>query len=57
MYFHGGQWSAEPHRSVVNISTPTPDAVQRAETLRTDLQRAVPRSGFGTTGSNRSIYS
>ncbi len=36
MYFYGGQWATEPHRSIVNISTPTEDAARQAEKLRTD---------------------
>lgn len=46
MYFYGGQWGPAPHRSIVNISAPTPEAARRAESVRTDN---IPRSGFGTT--------
>lgn len=46
MYFFGGQWGAEPHRSIVNISAPTPDAARTAQALRSDN---IPRSGFGST--------
>ncbi len=41
LYFYGGQWGPEPHRSVVNISAPTPeaalvlDAIRRNEAQRT----------------------
>lgn len=57
MYFHGGAWSAEPHRSIVNISAPTPEAAQRAESLRTDVRRNVPRAGFGSTSDSHFIGS
>jgi hypothetical protein len=52
-YFAGGQWRPEPHRSIVNISAPTPEAAQRAEAMRTDLRRG----GFGSTGSSHFIGS
>lgn len=52
-YFYGGQWAPAPHRSVVNISSPTPEAAQRAESLRTDVRR----SGFGSTGGSHFIRS
>jgi hypothetical protein len=60
MYFYGGRWGTEPHRSVVNISTPTIEAAQLAEKLRSDLGSTyvpVPRSGFGSTGGTHSIRS
>jgi hypothetical protein len=56
MYFHGGQWSPTPHRSIVNISPPTPEAAQRAESLRTDLQH-VRRGGFGSTSGSHYLHS
>jgi hypothetical protein len=58
MYFYGGQWSATPHRSVINISNPTPEAASAAQSLRTDLQSStyVPRSGFGSTSHGHGIY-
>ena len=41
LYFYGGQWGAEPHRSIVNISSPTPEAALVLETIRrNDEQRA-----------------
>jgi hypothetical protein len=53
MYFYGGQWGAEPHRSIVNISAPTEAAARAAQLARTDLPRTstapVVRSGFGST--------
>lgn len=53
MYYYGGQWGPAPHRSIVNISTPTADAARAAQLARTDLPPpapvAVPRSGFGST--------
>jgi hypothetical protein len=58
MYFYGGQWGPAPHRSIVNISAPTPEAARAAESMRTDLQRPyVPRSGFGSTSGSHSIHS
>jgi hypothetical protein len=41
-YYHGGQWSPQPHESVVNISSPTPEAVQQVA-----AQNNVRRGGFG----------
>lgn len=59
MFYYGGQWGPAPHRSVVNISAPTPQAAQAAQLARTDQARAsttpVPRSGFGST--SRSHFS
>jgi hypothetical protein len=52
-YFYGGQWGAAPHRSVVNISSPTSAAAQRAESLRTDIRRG----GFGATSGSHFIRS
>ena len=52
-YFYGGQWGPAPHRSIVNISAPTPEAAKAAESVRTDLQSGyVPRSGFGRTSNS-----
>ena len=53
MYFYGGQWGPEPHRSIVNISAPTPEAALVLEKIqRDDAQRArdaaiVNRTGYG----------
>jgi hypothetical protein len=48
LYFYGGQWGAQPFTSITNISSPTPEAVQVAETARTDINRpGVSRGGFG----------
>jgi hypothetical protein len=54
MYFYGGQWGAAPHRSIVNISVPTPEAVRAAAAVRTDQPL---RSGFGSTSGSHSIRS
>jgi len=43
LYFYGGKWGPQPFESITNISSPTPDAVQLAENVRTD----VTRGGFG----------
>ena len=58
MYFQGGTWAPAPHRSVINISTPTPEAAQRAQSRRTDLGSSyVSRGGFGHTSGHRYIHS
>ena len=44
-FYYGGQWGALPYLSITNISSPTPDAVQVADLLRTDISRG----GFGTS--------
>ena len=54
LYFYGGQWGPAPYRSIVNISTPTPEAVQAVASQRTDNVR---RSGFGGTSGSHSIRS
>ena len=40
LYYHGGAWTAEPNRSVVNLSEPTPEALR-------GLESHVTRGGFG----------
>lgn len=55
LYYHGGQWRAAPHRSIVNISTPTAEAVRAAETARGPLP--VTRSGFGRTSRSHGVWS
>jgi hypothetical protein len=59
MYFYGGEWGAAPHRSVVNISSPTPEAARAAEAVRTDLavRTGVQRGGFGSSSQGHSIRS
>ena len=47
LYFFGGQWNAQPFESITNISSPTPETVQLAQSSRTDISRG----GFGRTGS------
>jgi hypothetical protein len=60
-YFHGGQWTDRPHRSIVNISEPTPEAALAAERVRivpvSHSSGYIPRSGFGSTSRRRSIFS
>jgi hypothetical protein len=60
-YFHGGQWTDQPHRSVVNISEPTQEAALAAERMRivptSHTSGYIPRAGFGSTSRNRSIFS
>jgi hypothetical protein len=53
MYYHGGQWSPTPYESIVNLSSPTPEAVRVAESARTDVQRG----GFGSSSRSSSISS
>lgn len=52
-YYFGGTWSATPHQSITNISGPTAEAAQRAQSARTDIQR----SGFGRTSGSHHIWS
>lgn len=57
-YFYGGQWGAEPHRSIVNISAPTADAARTAQSMRSDAPApVVRRSGFGGTSGSRFVPS
>jgi len=42
-YFFGGSWSPTPCESIINVSSPTPEAVQHAQSVRTD----IVRGGFG----------
>ena len=46
VYFYGGMWGPQPFASYVNISSPTPQAVESAQITRTD----IVRGGFGYTG-------
>jgi hypothetical protein len=58
MYFYGGQWGPQPHRSIVNISAPTPEAARAAEGLRTDLRTPwVQRAGFGRSSNSQFLHS
>ena len=43
LYFYGGQWGKQPFESITNISAPTAEAVQLAQSTRTDISRG----GFG----------
>lgn len=56
LYFYGGQWGPAPHRSIVNISTPTAEAARLAQAARTDLPPPAPvhRSGFGSSSRSHS---
>jgi hypothetical protein len=53
MYFYGGQWGPTPHRSILNISAPTPEAANAAQNARVD----IARSGFGSTSRSHYIQS
>ena len=50
-YFHGGQWSDQPHQSFTNISTPLPEAISAALAAqpKPPPQSSTTRSGFGST--------
>lgn len=52
-YFYGGQWGAEPYRSVINVSEPTGSAAAAAEAARSD----IVRGGFGSTSGGYHIWS
>lgn len=52
MYYFGGFWASLPHRSPVNISSPTESAAVEAEASRTD----IVRGGFGRTGGGFSTW-
>ena len=52
-YFQGGQWAAAPHQSITNLSGPTAEAAQQAQSQRTD----VKRSGFGATSRRHYLHS
>jgi hypothetical protein len=52
-YFHGGQWAPAPHESIINISSPTPDAVRQVAGQRTDIRRG----GFGSSSRSSWISS
>jgi len=52
-YYFGGQWGGAPYESVVNISSPTPQALNQLAAQRTDVRRG----GFGSTGRHYSIRS
>lgn len=45
-YYYGGHWEKEPMQNFTNISSPTRQAAEFAETSRTDISRG----GFGGTG-------
>lgn len=41
-YYYGGEWHAAPHRSIVNISSPSADEANRAERARSDRPAHIP---------------
>jgi hypothetical protein len=51
-YYFGGRWGTTPFESITNISSPTPQAADRAEAMRTD----VKRGGFGSTYSGGGFF-
>ena len=52
LYFFGGQWAADPHQSITNVSSPPPQTAQTVQAARTD----IPRGGFGCTGGHGGFY-
>lgn len=56
-YFHGGNWSPQPHASITNLSSPTPDAVLAAQPAQPARPVPVPihRGGFGGTSRHNSF--
>ena len=57
-YFFGGQWATAPHLSITNISSPTPEMAQLAESQRTDIARStVSRGGFGSSSRHYHTWS
>lgn len=58
LYFYGGQWGAQPHRSIVNISNPTPEAALVLETIqRNDEQRAREAALAAATARRNAVPS
>jgi len=53
LYYFGGQRAAVPFRSVINLSSPTPEAAARAQSAAVIVQR----NGFGRTSSSFHIWS
>ncbi len=54
-YFHGGQWTEQPHQSFTNISTPLPEAAAVAVAAQppspppsNSTTTTTTRSGFGS---------
>lgn len=54
-FFYGGQWGAEPYRSVINISAPTPAVALAAESVL--AATTVQRGGFGSTSGGFHVWS
>jgi len=52
LYFWGGGWRPDPHQSITNASSPSPQTAQTAQAVRTD----IPRGGFGCTGGYGGYY-
>jgi hypothetical protein len=51
-FFYGGQWGPAPWESIVNLSSPSPEAATHAENIRTD----IVRGGFGHFGGTGGGY-
>jgi hypothetical protein len=52
LYFFGGQWAPDPHQSITNVSSPSPQTALAVQAVRND----VPRGGFGCTGGGHGFY-
>ena len=52
-YYFGGQWGSAPYESVINISSPSSEAVRQMDAQRTDVRRG----GFGSSGHHFSSFS
>jgi hypothetical protein len=52
-YYFGGEWADAPHLSITNISSPTEQSAQTAQSQRTD----ITRGGFGSTSHFLGVHS
>ena len=53
-YYWGGQWGASPHESVMNISSPSAEALRQ---VAAQQGGTVRRHGFGSTSRSYGIRS
>lgn len=54
LYFNGGQWTANPHESITNISPPLQQVLNQA---RSSQGSHTTRTGFGSTSQRHSTWS
>jgi hypothetical protein len=52
MYYWGGGWRPDPHQSITNVSSPSPQTALTAQAMRTD----IPRGGFGCSSLHGGRY-